>query len=247
MLKLSNVTIVAVETRAHELLRISLTDTLTKIDPAAVIIHTNDRTKFKIPGATYVAVPDWPSMEDVWKYTYFEAFKPIKTDFALFVEWDSGVVRRELWRDEFLNYDYIGAPWWWTDGKNVGNGGFAIRSHRLHDYLEKVKCAWTDNMICRDFRPQFEKDGFTWAPDDVAHAFAHEHPIGGGRESFGYHDSRNWDVLLSRDEIVKRVRIMTQNLANGPHYNFRTLMQQMPWLGNMLQLEGYASSWKTAL
>ena len=247
MLKLPNVTMVVVETRAHELLRIAALDALSKIDPAEVIIHTDDPKKIAIPGARYIRVTDWESMLLVWEYTVFEAFKTTRTSHALFLEWDAGVANVGSWRDQFLDYDYIGAPWWWTDGQNVGNGGFCLRSKRLTDHLQRDRQSWTDNMICRDNRPRYEREGnFKWAPDDVAHAFAHEHPPGGIKQfnSFGFHDSRNWDGTLDRDEIIRRVRIMVQNLGNGPHYNLETLLHQMPWLRSEVAIPGDCNSWK---
>ena len=35
----------------------------------------------------------------------------IDTEFALVVQYDGYVINPGLWRDEFLNYDYIGAVW----------------------------------------------------------------------------------------------------------------------------------------
>lgn len=35
----------------------------------------------------------------------------IETDFVMLVHYDGFIVHPELWRDEFLDYDYIGAPW----------------------------------------------------------------------------------------------------------------------------------------
>lgn len=76
----------------------------------------------------------------------------IKTDFCVTIQHDGFILNPNLWSDEFLNYDYIGAPWSHdlirsTDaifphalesGKYslVGNGGFSFRSRRL---LEECK------------------------------------------------------------------------------------------------------------
>ena len=59
----------------------------------------------------------------------------IRTSHVLFVQWDSWIVDPSMWRPQFLDCDYIGAPWWYRDGLNVGNSGFSIRSKALIDFL----------------------------------------------------------------------------------------------------------------
>lgn len=61
-------------------------------------------------------------------------------------QWDSCIIRPDLWTDEFLKYDYIGAPWPFflnyaiPEGKNllIGNGGFSIRSKHFLDYSNSL-------------------------------------------------------------------------------------------------------------
>ena len=66
----------------------------------------------------------------------------VSTDFCLVFQSDGFVLNPEFWTDEFLSYDYIGAPWpsylefGPAEGQQVGNGGFSLRSKRL---LEVVK------------------------------------------------------------------------------------------------------------
>jgi hypothetical protein len=41
-------------------------------------------------------------------------------------------VNPAAWDPEFLDWDYIGAKWFWAEaGKRVGNGGFSLRSYKL--------------------------------------------------------------------------------------------------------------------
>jgi len=55
--------------------------------------------------------------------------KHINSDFALLIQWDGYIVNPLVWNPKFQDYDYIGAKWWWySDGHNVGNGGFSLRS-----------------------------------------------------------------------------------------------------------------------
>ena len=43
-------------------------------------------------------------------FMLFMLWRVVHTDFALVVQDDGWVLDGKLWRDEYLNYDYIGAP-----------------------------------------------------------------------------------------------------------------------------------------
>jgi hypothetical protein len=65
----------------------------------------------------------------------------IKSDFCLIVQWDGFIINEHLWNDEFLNYDYIGAPWGFPDDcrNRVGNGGFSLRSRKFLRLSSTIK------------------------------------------------------------------------------------------------------------
>jgi hypothetical protein len=70
----------------------------------------------------------------------------IDTDFCLLIQPDGFIVNPHLWRDEFFQYDYIGALWpkslfeSYPQGTNVGNGGFSLRSKKfLQTVSENIK------------------------------------------------------------------------------------------------------------
>ena len=74
------------------------------------------------------------------KFILQELHKYIKTDFVLIVQWDGWVINASAWRDDFLNYDYIGAVWpWHPEGLRVGNGGFSLRRERLVELTAEPK------------------------------------------------------------------------------------------------------------
>lgn len=70
-----------------------------------------------------------------------ELNKYFETSHVLIIHADGFIQNAEAWNDEWLLLDYIGATWGYKDNKNVGNGGFSLRSKRLCDI-----CA-TDNFI----------------------------------------------------------------------------------------------------
>lgn len=103
----------------------------------------------------------------------------ISTKYLLIIQGDGYVLNWKAWSDEFYQYDYIGATWWYKDNMNVGNGGFSFRSRRLHEILQSdpniVNTYPEDHQICRVYRPYLEeKYGIRFATEEVANKFAIE-------------------------------------------------------------------------
>jgi hypothetical protein len=133
------------------------------------------------------------SIEEYSKFVFKGLADYIQTDFCMIVQHDGFVLNPYLWQDAFLDYDYIGAPWWYQDGHNVGNGGFSIRSRRL--MLELLEPFYDDvhpedDRICRKYRKRLESKGFTFAPEWLAKQFSWEgNPTYPEfkNDTFGYH------------------------------------------------------------
>lgn len=132
-----------------------------------------------------------PKLSNILEYSTFmvkELGKFVDSEFVMVAQWDGFIWNPNLWEDEFLNYDYIGAPWtpdtpMLGDHINpehfrVGNGGFSIRSKRLQDFLSTDRNILLhkneDIAICQLNRAYLEKCGFTFAPYDVAERFSLE-------------------------------------------------------------------------
>jgi hypothetical protein len=137
----------------------------------------------------------------------YELCRYIETDFALVVQYDGYVVRPNKWKQEFLNYDYIGAPWardthYTKEGVNVrvGNGGFSLRSKRLLLALTELKLPFTDDgtgffhedgILCSYYRKELENAGIKFAPVEVAARFSHETDCAESvYRPFGFHGSK---------------------------------------------------------
>lgn len=150
-------------------------------------------------------------MSNVNEYSYNMIYKLgdyVDTDYALVIQSDGYVVNPEQWKDEFLNYDYIGAPFQLPNDSfsyrdingnifRVGNGGFSLRSKKLINLPNKLKLEWKsfhgfyneDGFICAMNRHIYEDNGIKFAPLDVAKHFSHELPIPeiNGITPFGFH------------------------------------------------------------
>jgi glycosyltransferase involved in cell wall biosynthesis len=110
---------------------------------------------------------------------------------------DGYIQNPSAWRDEWLEWDYIGAPWhFYTDNSINGNGGFSLRSKRFIELCSKLELNSyhpEDDVLCRQLRPWFEKEyGIKFAPYEVANRFsieAYAVPAPGNKYSgqFGFH------------------------------------------------------------
>jgi hypothetical protein len=117
----------------------------------------------------------------------------IETQFVLIIHPDGFVTNVSSWREDFLSYDYIGAPFplprddfSYRDqfGKlvRVGNGGFSLRSKKLINLANDLDLKWEpfhgyyneDGFICCKNRHIYEERGCKFAPIEVAAHFSHE-------------------------------------------------------------------------
>ncbi|OHA90395.1 MAG: hypothetical protein A3A31_01375 [Candidatus Zambryskibacteria bacterium RIFCSPLOWO2_01_FULL_48_25] len=132
----------------------------------------------------------------------------VDTEFVLLVQWDGFILNPNSWTNEFLNYDYIGAPWvvkdWsindfgfpenWRGRRVVGNGGFCIRSRKfLEVSAELFKSSEIPYFHPEDiafsvwYRDLFIKRGIEFADVELARRFAFEGGDDNYKDQFGFH------------------------------------------------------------
>jgi hypothetical protein len=114
------------------------------------------------------------------------------------------------WDMDFLNYDYIGAPWGNCDESvAVGNGGFSLRSRKLMEVLVhlKLKCDPTlpdadaeDVVICKYHRQDILTKGCKFAPFALAQKFSTENSE--LTDTFGFHGVFNFPKFCNQDELI---------------------------------------------
>ena len=148
----------------------------------------------------------------------------IATPFVLLVQWDGYIVDPGRWSDEFLDYDYIGAPWHWhPEAMSVGNGGFSLRSRRLLELLAAPDLPDPggqpeDHYICRTLRPMLEsRHGIRFAPRALADRFAYEcsHPE---VPTFGFHGLYNMWRHLDDGEVAAVAGQLADYVIPSPEY-----------------------------
>lgn len=206
MLKLPEVTLVAlacthlyetVQAMKHSMKGIEFGD-------AVFISH---KKPFYLPGnIRYQYTCRYANTDEFSYKVIYEMHKYIRTDFTLIVHYDGFVINPRMWRDGFLDYDYIGSPW--PELKSfkdingricrVGNG-VSLRSKRLMELPSKLQIPFEpdergsyneDLLICIKNRHIFEANGMKFAPLETAKYFGREAalPENKGLKTFLFHD-----------------------------------------------------------
>lgn len=192
MLKLSNVTLIALTSIKYEATMKALEYSCRGIEFGAVKIASHEKPE-NLPDFITHEYTEKMSDIDEWNYAaIYNLGKHIDTEFAILIHDDGFIVNPESWRDEFLEYDYIGAPWPMpvddysyrdNTGKiiRVGNS-VSLRSKRLIDLPVELNLEWKkfngfyneDGFICVNYRHIYLEHGMKFADIDVAKYFSHE-------------------------------------------------------------------------
>ena len=185
-MQLPDITVVCIDSKQPELAK-------------AAMKRCTDAIKF---GAeVFIDYPQINSRQAYSKFVLRELHKLVYTKFCLIVQWDGWVIHPEAWNDQFYNYDYIGAVWYWhPEGYRVGNGGFSLRSRKLleltasPDFVYKDKNE--DDLICHDNKDYLESQGIKFAPEEVARYFSYERELS-NIKTFGFHGEYHMDKYVS--------------------------------------------------
>jgi len=193
-----SITIVAIDYQHHELTKFAIEQTMKCVDVKDVLTISD---KEILPGAGLIQTNPVHDMTQYNLIMLKGIADLIETDHALYVQWDGMANKPDRWTDDFLKYDYIGAPWPnEPQGRDVGNGGFSLRSRKLLNacldpevvLLPEHNFAQEDASIGRNFRPLLEQRyDIKFAPTHVASHFSYE--LGFYNNSFGFHGI--WNVL----------------------------------------------------
>jgi hypothetical protein len=168
---LPRVTLIAVDTGDKPRLSIlALNRALEQCDFGAMKFLTNRSDDHGM-----IKIPKLQGLEGYSRFMIREIHKYVETSHALVVQWDGFPLRGEAWTDEFLDYDYGGAPFQPSD--TVGNGGFSWRSKRLLEACSKLPEGSDhpeDSCISIRFRKELEAQGMKFMPPKLARQFSFE-------------------------------------------------------------------------
>ena len=208
MIELPNVTLVTMTSVDIDGAIKALENSSKNINFGDIVLISHEKPK-ELPSSINFGLID--RMDNVNQYSYNMIYKLgdyVNTEYALVVQSDGYVVNPDMWSDDFLNYDYIGAPFPLPNDDfsyrdvngeifRVGNGGFSLRSKKLIDLPNKLGLEWRpfhgfyneDGFICAMYRHIYIENGIKFAPLDVAKYFSHETyiPEINGIVPFGFH------------------------------------------------------------
>lgn len=222
-LNLPDLTLVMVNTDCHDLSRLAIKECTDRADFGDILILSDKDPD--IAHSQFYCIDPVKNAEEAVKAYWYTLPILLTTSHFLVIHWDSWIVHPDNWDKKFLDYDYIGAPWWYNENdRNVGNGGFSIRSSRLARYLLDNDNAFPyahpeDDALCRQYRPRLEAEGFMWAPTNLASRFAFERVLYcAPKHIFGFHGMFNWPFVLSEEQIEERVALAPPHVLDHVHY-----------------------------
>ena len=170
------------------------------------------------------------SIRDYNRFMLHDLVEHVQTDHALVMQWDGFITSPALWSPGFLDWDYIGAPWYHGGSPGtVGNGGFSLRSRKLLTALKALNpdtAEPEDMVICVALRARLESEfGIRFAPLDVAQRFAYEY--GPHRAAFGFHGMLNFAHALDATELKQWLDQAPPDLLSSQHARklLKNLMQ----------------------
>ena len=223
-LKLPNVTLLAATSSEIDAAQISMRISLHNIEFGAAKLLCPSAPEKKYPDIEYVSIPPLNNVDSYNQMIFQDLHKYFKTSHCLIVQADSFVVNYERWTEEFLKFDYIGAPWpdkvmirpinkfLYLNNNRVGNGGFSLRSRKLVEVTSRINfnslkfsIKSEDLIICHYLYREMIKNGIRFAPPKLAAQFSIESPGNLYRQDvnsvFGFHGKH------MRKFFVKRYRL----------------------------------------
>ena len=193
MIEIPNLTMICVDTKNYAGAIRAIRLSLEQIKPEKTIFLSD--IKFSdlsgTAGFEAIEIKKINSKEEYSEFIVKELHNYFQTDHCLLIQHDGYVLDGKQWNQEFLKYDYIGAIWQYGDGRDVGNGGFSIRSLELMQTLAvevDIEIVHPeDEITCRLYRTLLEKEyNIKFAPPEIAESFSFElnEPI---QPTFGFH------------------------------------------------------------
>ena len=222
VLSLPGVTLACIDTANHALALRALERSRAGIRFARAMLLTDAMPEgLAVPaGIDVVPIGRIASRDDYSRFVLKHLADHVATPHVLLVQWDGYVVNPAAWDDAFLDCDYLGARWFWhTDGHDVGNGGFSLRSLRLLQALRDPRIELVeaeDLTIGRTFRDLLEREhGIRFGDAALADRFAFEaaYPVG---TPFGFHGLFNFCRVVPPAELAALVPAFSDAIARSP-------------------------------
>jgi hypothetical protein len=208
MIKLNDVTLVAVATTEVEATVKALDYSTLGIEFSSIKLFSHLMPDNLSKNIEFIQINPFPNVGEWGRFVVFDLHKYISTKHIILVHSDGFVVHPDMWRQEFLDFDYIGAPWplpeddisfrdYYGNIIRVGNS-VGLRSLKMLKLPSELGLSWDaddhgnfheDIFLCVTNRHILQKHGLEFAPLSVAKYFSHERPIKeiSGIKPFAFH------------------------------------------------------------
>ena len=221
-IELRNITLLATTSVDVDETQISMRISAHNINFGSLKLLSSKPPSKKYPDIEYISIPHM-DFNGYSKFIIEDLYKYFNTSHCLIVQADSFVVNSDLWKDVFLDFDYIGAPW--SDKIEVdvgskklvlelketpvGNGGFSLRSRKLVKECSKINynslnypIKSEDIIICHYLYKEMLDNGIRFAPPNLAAQFSMEnvnHLYGQNVNNvFGFHGKHLRDYFIKK-------------------------------------------------
>ena len=224
-MRLEDVTLICASSVKHELSERAIENSIRNIDFENIIYFSDKILSKEISSSVkYEKIEKFNSIDDYSKFILYQMPSYIKTSHVLVIQWDGYVRDYRKWSNDFLEYDYIGAPWYFRSNDNefgrddlgrwidVGNGGFSLRSKSLMEQVKNKRNSipnWfksknEDGVICVALREELVKAGMHFPNRTIAKTFSVDAGFSNldfwRANSFGFHGKR----MLQRTRFLER-------------------------------------------
>lgn len=239
--ELDKVTLILADTKNYGQGLHSLKQSLQQIKPARAIFFTD----IDIPSAPeeieVIKIKPIKSKEEYSRWIIKELWTYLTTEYVLISQWDAVVLNGDCWDDEFYNYDVVSAPWLYTDGRNIGNGGGSLRSTRLMTILgtdPRIEIAHPEDEVVGRLYRKFleEKYDIKFPTDELADTFSYELRAPTGKtfmhHSF-FHEPFKEVVMITRKAAMGDIVALEPLFFHFHKKGYRVVLNTLPQFFNL--------------
>lgn len=198
---MSKIGLIIADTHNYALANNALQNTINRINPKHVLVYTDH----EIFGNGYdkKIIEKISSIEKYNELILTQIVEHVELDHYLIIQYDGFALNGSKFIEDFLKYDYIGAPWPQFPNRKVGNGGFSLRSKKIieasaHLALTRRSGEAEDIFICQTIGEKLEKNfSIQFADELIASKFSYEAPYS-NRDTFGFHGFLNLPIVYQK-------------------------------------------------
>lgn len=230
MIKLSNVTLCAVDCVNPYLALTALIESAKDIEFNSVILFSNIKPNNIPENIKFIYISKISNLVDYSKFIIKDLYNYTNTDYVLNIQSDGYIHNSKGWINEFLQWDYVGAPWqstehFVTSDCRVGNGGVSLRSRNLLRELQYIQFPemHEDVFIGVVAKKYLETRGIKIAPLNIAAKFSVEKlcadiDINPYKDCFAFHGKTYSDFHTKKIKYLQK-----KALKKYPYMNINTI------------------------